>query len=647
VLPPDFVGPVAGRSFDVAVPFGTEPLVRGLGTELDARSTWWLDILARLRPGQTIGEATRALRGVQPQIRAATTPEHWTGDLRERYLSEPFTLVPAATGVSHVRSRYRQPLLAMMAVVGLVLLIACANIANLQLARAHARRHELSLRQALGASRSRVARQLLAESLLLAAIGSVAGLVFARWASGLLVAQLSTFEETIALDLSIDWRVLVFTAAVAVATALFFGLAPALRAGRLDALDALTEGGRGAGGVTRRRAGDPLIVVQVACSLVLVVCAGLFTRTFITLARLDPGFDPDPVLLVAVDAQHSRVQPADRPALLDRARAAAASVPGVARAAASLITPVGGRGWNDLIQPTAGTNLSERERLAWFNAVSPGWFATYRTTLLSGRDFDGRDARGAPPVAIVNQAYARRFLRGANPVGDRVRLAPEPDRTISEMQVVGLVEDAAHRSLRDPMAPVVYVPLAQSANPNTSSVVISVQAARGLPPAMLARGVAQAIARVDTDLSLQFLPLREQVDAGLVRERLMAMLSAFFGGLALLLSGIGLYGIASTAVSLRRTEIGIRMALGANSLGVQRMVIARVALLVGAGLALGTAVSLWAARFIASLLFGLEPRDPATLAAATAALFAVALFAAWLPARRASRVDPAAVLREG
>jgi putative ABC transport system permease protein len=641
-----FHGPTVGRTFDVAVPIGTEPLIHGADSALDRRSTWWLGIMVRLKPGQTPEAATTALRGVQPQIREATLPDGWRPQDLRNYLDEAFAVTPAAIGTSSLRARYQRPVIVLMVVVGLVLLVACANIANLLLARATARRHELSVRRALGASRWSMARLLLVESLVLSVAGALLGLLFAHWGSRLLVAQLSTATDTVFLDLAINWPVLGFTAGIAVTTAILFGTVPALRAARVEPADALAEQGRSTMGTGRGSPGSALLVAQVALSLVLVLGGGLFLRTFSTLANRDLGFDRHPILVANVSARRSATRPADRLVLFERIREAALRVPGVAGAAASVLTPVSGNIWNDLIEVPGGPPLPERERIAFINFVTPGWFATFGTALLAGRDFTAHDGQGSTPVIIVNQAFQRRFLPGASPLGQTVRRigAPQPP---PPAEIVGVVEDAAYRSLRDPVPPIMYFPLAQmeTASGPGPSVNISIRSA-GPPPSTLIRSVTRAFGDIDPDLSLTFRLLDEQVNAALIQERLLAMVCGFFAGLALLLAGLGLYGVTSYSVHRRRAEIGIRMALGASPVGVVRCVLGRVGVLVAAGIVIGAAAGLWAAHFVETLLFGLEPRDPATLAVAAGVLTTVAAVAGWLPARRAARVDPARVLRE-
>ncbi len=647
VTPPEFLGADVGRAFDVAVPFGCEPLLRGKDSGLERRSMWWLSVVARLKPGQSAEAATTLLRGVQPQIKEATTPVDWRKEDQANYLKEAFVLRPAATGQSGLRARYERPLWTLMVVVGLVLLIACANIANLLLARATARRHELSVRLALGASGWRLARQLLTESLVLSSAGAAAGMLFALWGSRLLVTQLQTPTNRVVLELSPDWRVLLFTAGVTIATALLFGTAPAFRAGRVAPIESLRTAGRGSVGESKGGLATGLVVAQVALSLVLVVAAGLFVGTFSRLADLPLGFEKDKVLVVNVGAIKSKVAQAERSALFERARQAVLALPGVESAAVSSVTPVSGSTWNNAVQVVGAPPLPERQDITTVNHVSPTWFKTFGTPLLSGRDLAEQDARGAPLVALVNQAFVKKFLHGANPIGRVLRHTRSSEPKPPEWEIVGVVADAVYRSLREPVPATIYMSSAQydaSRFPLTAANVCV--RARAGSPTLLSRSIAKAVADADPDLSLTFRPLAEQVNASLTQERLVAMLSGFFGALALLLAGLGLYGVTSYAVSSRRSEIGIRMALGAAPARVVRLVLARVAALVGAGVVLGGAASLWSAIFVATLLFGVPARDPATLIGAAAVLSVVGALAGWLPARRASLIDPAKVLRE-
>jgi predicted permease len=658
ITPPHFSGVEVGRTFDVAVPLETDRLISGRNTALDRYGVSWLRILARLREGPTPAAAEQAFQSIQPQIREATRNPEAPAAFRDAHLATPFRLTSAAHGPSFMRSAYRRPVLVAMTVVALVLLIACANIPNLFLARAAARRHELGVRRALGASRWRLASQLLVEILLLCGAGALAGLGVAQWGSQLLVRQLSTQMNIVFLDVQIDWRLLAFTTAVTIATALLVGLAPALRAALVDPMDAMRTRGRGVTMDRRFGLAGALVIGQVALSLVLVVGAGLLVRTFASLMTVDAGFDRDPVLIVGLDAQGSAVEPAQRPALFERVVEAVRDVPGVARAAISNITPVSGMVTDFGVEvehgrPPTDLSLVTPGRLprdaAYITALTPDWFATYGTRLVKGRDFDARDRSGAPRVAIVNETFVRRLLQDGDPIGRRFRSAfSRPGRPNPWIEVVGVAADATYRRLRDELPPTFYVPMSQWVDDPTREVPatmrLSVRAATGAP-ALLQRGVADAIARVDPAIGMTFMPLSRQINDSLVSERTLAILSAFFGALALLLAGLGLYGLMAYSVSRRRREIGIRMALGAEADDVVRMVLGRVLLLVGVGIGAGALGSLWAARYIEALLYGVTRNDHTTLIGAGVVLVAVGVTAGWIPARRASRIDPARVLR--
>jgi predicted permease len=641
VAPADFSGVDVGRTFDAIVPFGTMRPLRG-------RESWpAVTIMARLRAGQTREAATVALRRVQPQIRDASLPRvaspRWREQDRERYLREDFVLVPGATGNSRLRLRYERPLLTLMVVVALVLLMTCVNIANLLLARAIARQHELQVRIALGAGRWRLVRDLLTESAVLAAAGSTLGMLAALWGSRLLVRQLSTQSNPIHLDLSVDGHVLGFTVGITALATLLFGMAPAARALGVVAADALRTNPLGGWRHTRSGTAGALIVAQVALSVVLAVGAGLFLRTFSSLATLPLGFEPDRVLTASVSTDDARARPEQRLALFDRAREAVRSLPGVADAAFSFLTPVSGPILLRPIELPDVTSLPESERLSSVNLVSPGWFNTLGTPIVAGREFTDGDRTGAPPVVVVNQAFVRKFLKGASPLGRVVTIGiVGPNAGAAE--VVGVAADAIYSSLREPVPPTIYFPLAQLRSAPPASLTLSIRSEKGSPQ-VLSRSVAAAIRSVNPDLALAFRPLTDQINASLAQDRVVAMLSGFFGGVAVLLAGLGLFGVTSYSVSRRRREIGIRVALGAAPGAVLRLVFARLSLLVGTGVVIGAAVSLWASQLVAPLLFGLEPRDPATLIGAVVLLAAVGVLAGWRPAWRAARIDPAVVLR--
>jgi putative ABC transport system permease protein len=636
VAPPSFFGAEVGRTFDVAIPIAASTLIKGAGS-LDRRTSWWLRIMFRLKPGQTVDAANAQLAALSPAIRQATQPAEWPP---ERYLPQGFAVSAAPTGPSALRRVYERPVTILMGVVFVVLLIACANLANLLLARAAARQPELSLRVALGASRARIARQLLVESLLIAGAGAAGGLLVARFASQALVHTLSTINTTVHLGVSLDWRSLGFTAAIGTLTALFFGIAPALRGTRVQPSDALKQQGRGGG--AHGRLGPTLVVAQVALSLVLLVAAGLFVRTFTTLATRDLGFDAAPVLTAKI-VPGATLTPAARAVWSARVLDAATSIPGVRGAALSYTVPLSGNNWNNRVDLAAGPPRPEAP-LTWFNLVTPGWFGVYGTPLLDGRDFSATDDATAAPAAIVNEAFARAFTGGRSPVGLEIR-EPGDGKTPVVRRVIGWVKDAAYESVREPAPPTLYLPYAQVAS-GPSETVLNVRVA-GTAPGAVARPLAVALAGVDAAASVTFRRLAEHVDDRLTRERLLAILAGGFGLLAVVLAGVGLYGVTAYAVNRQRAEIAVRMALGASAGRVVARVLGGVAARIAVGTAIGVGLTVWLAPVASTLVYGLTPRDSGTIAMAALLLAGVGAAAAWIPARRAARIDPARVLRDG
>ena len=635
VMPPGFFGPDVGRMVDVMLPFAAEPLIEGQESRLASRGSAWLQIMVRLRPGRGLEQTNAALRAAQPQIIEGAT---WA---RAR---EPLTLAPAATGNSSLRTRFETPLFAMVVAVGLVLLVACANIASLLLARALARRRELSVRLALGSSRGRIARLLFIESLIVAVTGAAFGLVFAKWSSALLVQQLSTWQSTVSLDLALDWRVLAFTAALACLSAITAGVAPVLGLKSVTPGEALKDAGRGIAGDRRFAVRSTLVVAQIAVSLVLVVAAGLFLRTFASLNQLPLGFVPGPLLVAELNLQASGGPPAERNARVERLRDATAAVPGVRSAAVSSTRLLTGGGWASGGVAIGDGPMSPNRPLLWLNGTTPGWFETMGIPLRNGRDFEAGDRLGSRLVAIVNETFVRRYLPGERPIGQSVRLGFDAG---TRYEIVGVVGDTVYTTPREGMLATMYVPMAQR-KPSEfwPTVLLTIKATPGTR-AIVERDVAAALTQTDPTVAFTFGTFDQLVEATVTQERLIAMLSAFFGGLALLLAAVGLYGVVAHAVRARQTEIGLRMALGAAPSSIVRLVFQRVGILIAAGLAFGLAGSLWAARFVEALLFHLEARDPVTFVGAAAVLVAVGVLAAWMPARRAARLDPATVLREG
>ena len=646
VMPPGFFGPDVGRVTDVVVPFAAEPLITGAESRLTTATSRWLQIMVRLKPGQSLEQASGALRVLQPQI---TEGASWK--------IQPFTLVTAATGNSSLRRRFETPLLVMVVAVGLVLLIACGNLASLMLARTLARRRELSVRLALGSSRWRIVRLLLMENLIVAVTGAALGLAFAWWSSALLVRQLSTWESTVSLDLALDWRVLAFTAALTCLSTIVAGIAPVVGLKKLAAGDVRKDAGRGIAGDGRYSLRGTLVVCQIAVSFILVVAAGLFLRTFASLNQLPLGFVPEPLLVAELNLQASGGPPEARGARVERLREATAAVPGVrsATVSATRLLTGAGSGWATGMVGIGDGPIVRGRPLLWLDATTPGWFETMGIRLRSGRDFEAGDRVGSRPVAIVNEAFVRRYLQGAQPLGQRVGLGFDAlgfERTIprdmlaaTRHEIVGVVADAVYTTPREGMMATMYVPVAQR-NPSEfwETVLLTIHAAPGTR-AIVEREAAAALTKADPTIAFTFGTFDQMVAATVTQERLIALLSGFFGGLALLLAAVGLYGLVAHSVRARQREIGLRMALGAVPSGIVRLVFRRVGVLIAAGLAVGLAGSLWAARFVETLLFHLAPRDPGTFAGAAAVLVGVAVLAAWMPARRAARLDPVAALR--
>ena len=521
VTPPGFFGTTVGRTFDVAVPFGAEPTIRGAESSLDRRSSWWISFLARLAPGQTVEQATAQLRAMQPGLRQATMPQDWRPKDQEQYFSEPFELVPAATGLSGLRLRYSRPLFVLLGIVALVLLIACANMANLLLAQSTARHRELAVRLSLGATRWQLGRQLLVESLLVSFIGSIAGVLFALWGSQALVQLISTRANVVSLDLALDWRVLGFTTLVGILTGLLFGVAPALRATGLTPAAALRDGSRGiVTGNSRFNLGNGLVALQVALSFVLVLGATLFVRTLVDLTSQEMGFRQDRVLIATVDLRRTGLTEKERPVMFERIREAIAAAPGIQAAAVSVVTPVGGSTWNNRIT-VPGYDAPERERLAFYNRVTPDYFRVMSTPIRAGRDIAVTDRLGTPRVILVNQAFVKKFFRGQQALGRSFTIGDVGTPRAVTGEVVGVVADAKYRTLREDAPPTMYVAWSQEET-MSSSARVSIQV-NGAPNAFR-QTVLKAIESVHKEVAVDFRTFDEDLRAAVLQERLVATL---------------------------------------------------------------------------------------------------------------------------
>jgi len=637
-----FSGLEIGRAFDIAVPICSQAALWTEGTWLDNGTVWWLTVMGRLKPGGTLAQANASLQVLSPGLFRSTLPANYPPVNVPDYLKFKLKAIPAATGVSMLRQDYGDPLTLLLATAGLVLLIACANLANLMLARGKAREHEIAVRLAIGASRGRLVRQLMAESLLLAGSGAALGFVLAGGLTEFLVALLATQGDPLSLDLSTDRTVLAFTIAVATLTCLLFGLAPAWRATQVAASDAMRGKGRGLVG-NRERFGlrQVLVVSQVALSLVLLVGALLFSGSLRKLMAVDAGFRQDGILVASLDYRRLPIPRDGRIAfkrgLLDKLRA----LPAVDGAAEVDILPLSGgsttnRVWMD------GTDGS-RKLDANFNFVGEGYLKTMGIRLLAGRDIDAHDTVSSPRVAIVNESFARKLGLGDNPVGKHFRREAVPSEPEIVVEVVGLVRDTKYLNLREEFRPIAFLSSDQQTRVSSDAQFVIRSAA---PLADLTARVRGVMAEAGPEISVEFQSFAGTVAEGLIRERLMATLSSLFGVLAVLIAAMGLYGVMSYFVARRTNEIGVRMALGADRGRILRLVLRQSAGLLATGLVAGAVLTLAMTRAVSSLLYGLKPNDAGTLALAIALLAAITEGASYLPARRAARLEPIDALRE-
>ena len=600
-----------------------------------------MTVTGRLKPGVSIEQATAQLQAISPSLFETTLPANYPPVSVDKYRAFKLTAVPAAAGVSQLRENYERSLWLLLAIAGLVLLIACANLANLLLARASAREREIAVRQALGASRGRLVRQLLVESLLLAIVGAGLGALLAQSLSRLLVSFLSTDGDTVFLELSPDWRVLGFAVGLAMLTCVLFGLAPAMRATRVELGAVMKAGGRGLTAsrerFSLRRA---LVVMQVALSLVLVAGSLLFSRSLGNLLTVDAGFKQEGILIANVGFRRLSLPPERRLAfkdeLLDRIR----SIPGVQAATETNIVPLGGSGRSNDIW-LDGTDESEKKNTS-LSRVAPDYFKALSTPLLGGREFNDHDTAAAPKVAIVNEAFGRMLLNSSKPVGQRFWIEKTPYDPETLYEIVGLVANTKYEDLREEFGPIAYLPIAQDPRPATGSQLMI---RSNLAQAEIVASVKRVLGEINPAIAVSFQGFKSMIDESILRERLMATLSGFFGLLALLLACIGLYGILSYGVASRTNEIGIRMALGAKARDVLWLILREAVWLVLIGIAVGLPMIIAATQMVSTLLYGLKPNDPTSLGLAALVLFVVAMGAGYIPARRATRVDPMVALR--
>jgi predicted permease len=597
--------------------------------------------MGRLKPGWTIPRANAQIQAISPAVMRDTLPPSYRSDGAKKYLANKLTVTSGATGVSNLRQDYQDPLWILLATTGLVLLIACANLANLLLARASVREREIAVRQAIGASRGRLVAQLLSESLLLAVLGAGLGAGMAALLSRALIAFLTTEGNRMFVGLGIDWRILGFTAGVAMLTCVLFGLMPALRATRVAPASVMRASGRGlTGGREKFSLRRILVVAQVAMSMVLLAGALLFVRSLQKLMAVDPGFRPEGIVAVGVDYQAAHFPkertPEVRRQMLEKLQARTGAI-----AAAEVdMTPVSGSGWD---QNAWAEGSSGPRTDSLFNRCGPGYFRTMGTSFVAGRDFNQHDDLSAPRVAIVNEEFARKVFQGKNPVGLSFRREESAEKPDSVFLVVGLVRNTKYYELREDFRPIAFVPEGQNEDPGPgTNFVLRTNA----PLGEFFHHAEQALAEIHPAMGVQFSVLTSQLKESLLRDRLMAALAGAFGVLAGSLAVLGLYGVIAYMVARRRNEIGVRIALGSSRGRVIVLVLREAVVLLAIGLTVGTGLALWAGQAASSLVYGMTPRDPLTLGAAVALLAAVALIASYGPAWKASRLQPMEALRD-
>jgi predicted permease len=638
VMPPQFFGTRVRRPPDFWLPLVFQPQIELRKSYLDDKNVYWLNMIGRLKPGVKIEQAQAATNTQWRQFLTERAGSQLNDDSRLAIQNSYVTLASGARGLSGLRVFYSQALRMLMVIVALVLLIACANVGNLLLSRAAARKAEISLRQALGASRGRLVRQLLTESLLLALIGGFAGVLLAQWGVSLLVSRVAA---TAPLDVKPDAKVLLFTLGLSVVSGILFGIAPALSATRTDLTSALKEKSS-QGRKHRFNLASVLVVAQVAVSLILLVGAGLFARSLIKLQQEDLGFNRDNVLLASVDMRLAGYKETELSGVYRQLYERLSALPNVNSVTIASYSPMQGTSSNSTITVRGYTAAKDENTAVSDIQIGPKFSETLGVPLLMGRDIGLQDTPTSQRVAVVNQAFAKWYFHNENPIGRRATFEEDSDK--DDFEIVGVIGDSKYDDAKSQPDRTVFRPILQVQDQQSFGNVFEIRTSGD--PLNLSAGVRAAITQVDDKLPvLNLTSLRIQTDDALSQEKLIAQLVSFFGLLGLLLSCVGLYGIMAHAVVRRTNEIGIRMALGAERRNIIWMVLKESLLLVGIGLAVGIPAAWASAHLISSQLFGLNPSDPVSLATAALLLTVVAALAGYLPARKASRVNPLVALR--
>jgi predicted permease len=630
VTPPSFFGLVVGDRFDLAYPTCTPPNPR--------REIFAFSVMGRMKPGWNLQQATEYFNALSPGLFERTAPEGYSPETIKTFKAFRLAAYPVGAGVSYLRNEYNRSLELLLAITGLVLLIACANLANLMLARASGKQRDVAIRMALGASRGRVLRQMLLESALLAMTGAALGIALAQPLSQALVNALNTSQNSIHLTIVPDWRVLLFAAVVSVATSVVFGTLPAVRNANANPITSMRSGERGVVGnrecFSIQRA---MVVTQVAVSMVLLVGALLFVRSYRNLMTVDPGFRESGISVGFFNFPAMKIKPENLAAykrqLVDDVRA----LPGIENVAATTNVPLSGGSWSHHVQVDALDGSSK------FTYVSPSYFATLGISLLTGRNFTEADTNDAPLVLVVNQTFIRRYIRTPSPIGQHVHVRPEPQYPERTYEIIGTIPDTKYGDLRDETPPMAFVPIDQFPVTAQGPGIAMMFAARDRASAV--ETVRRIFEQKHPGTIMQFFDFEQGIRDNLVGDRMMALLSGFFGILAALLVVVGLYGVLTYFLAQRRGEIGIRIALGASRGRVMSGLLFEAGSMLLVGLAAGTGLALLAGREASSMLFGLKPWDPMVLAASALLLAIVTLLSSLVPALKAANLDPISSLR--
>lgn len=643
VAPKGYFGLDVGRTADLYIPLSMKAQVTPTWDRLEDPTAHFLHILGRTKPGL---ESTQAEGQIQPLWASLLRTDLMTmtgtvsEKFKQRYLQKHLILRSGHNGIPVMQEQSGTPLKVLMGMVGLVLLIACANVANLLLARALGRQRELAIRSALGANRSDLIRRLLVESVTLALLGGIAGFIVAAWTGDLLLRSLPGEMATRGLTAALESRTILFGFVLSVLTGLIFGVLPALPVTRPDVHGLLkNQAGSVIGAFGQLRSRQALVAMQMSLSLLLLFGAGLFTRSLLNLQHLDPGFQTSNMMLFTIDASRNGYQPARITQFYDTLQSRIAALPGVRSVGAAEIVMLSGDTSSSSIRVAGYQPKPDENMNVVFDRVTPGYLGTLGIDLRQGRDFGPQDKLGAPRTAIVNEAFVRRYLEGRSALGNLIGVGG--DKT-PQTEIVGVVRDGKYSSLRNEISPIIYLPFAQSTEPGTITFHVRTVTA----PEPLMNPVRKLIAQEEPNLAIADVKtMQAQLEESLFTERLIAVLCMCFGVLATLLAAIGLYGVTSFAVARRTREIGIRMALGAARESVLSLILREVVLVCLSGIIVGIPVALALSRLVQSQLYGIAPYDATTLLSAIGLLLGVSLAAGFTPARRAASVDPLVALR--